>query len=305
MDDAVVLNERPVAQEIYLVAGWRQWADAGSISSELPLYLVEQMSATKIGEIRADGFYLFQIPGTHDLLRPEIKLSDGHADWVETRKNEFYYAGNEEKGLVIFCGDEPHRNVVRYADAFLDVVEALGIKRSAVVAGVYGAMPYDRDRQISCVYSLPAMRQDLSRFAVQFSNYEGGASIGTCLAHQAELRSLELLAFYGMVPYYDFSQVSAEFTGIQIERDLKAWYDIMARLKHMFGLDFDLSDLEAQSETLLRWMEDQVDDLDQKSPHLNVREHIRELSDGFQEMSFAPLSEVWERELRDLFEDDR
>jgi len=280
MDDAVVLNERPVAQEIYLVAGWRQWADAGSISSELPLYLVEQMSATKIGEIRADGFYLFQIPGTHDLLRPEIKLSDGHADWVETRKNEFYYAGN-------------------------DVVEALGIKRSAVVAGVYGAMPYDRDRQISCVYSLPAMRQDLSRFAVQFSNYEGGASIGTCLAHQAELRSLELLAFYGMVPYYDFSQVSAEFTGIQIERDLKAWYDIMARLKHMFGLDFDLSDLEAQSETLLRWMEDQVDDLDQKSPHLNVREHIRELSDGFQEMSFAPLSEVWERELRDLFEDDR
>ena len=71
MDKQVELWEKPKAEEIYMILGWRQWADAGGISSELPQYLIEKTGARKIGEIRADGFYLFQIPGTHHFLRPE------------------------------------------------------------------------------------------------------------------------------------------------------------------------------------------------------------------------------------------
>lgn len=286
-----------------MIAGWRQWADAGSISSALPEYLIEQMGAHKIGEIRPQGLYLFQIPGTHDLLRPEIKLSDGHTEWVKSKRNEVYYVGSEKKGLAIFTGDEPHWNIDRYADAFLDVVEELHIKRVAVVAGVYGAMPYDKDRQISCIYSLPGMREELARYAVRFSNYEGGASIGTCLAHRAEQRGIELLALYAMVPFYDFSQLALEFEGIQIEKDLKAWHDLMVRLDYMFGLGLDLDDLRAQGEALVGWVDEQVEELDKKVTHLSVREYIEELGSDFVEMPFVPLSDLWERELRSLFDD--
>ena len=62
MDELVELSEIPVADEIYMIVGWHQWADAGAISSGLPEYLIELTNAHKIGEIRPDGFYLFQVP---------------------------------------------------------------------------------------------------------------------------------------------------------------------------------------------------------------------------------------------------
>src|SRR5690606_5346996 len=68
MPDRVEIWEKPAAPEVYMLAGWRQWADAGSVSSGLPQYLIQQTGARKIGQIRPDGFYLFQIPGTHDLV---------------------------------------------------------------------------------------------------------------------------------------------------------------------------------------------------------------------------------------------
>lgn len=302
MDELVELQERPTAKELYMVAGWHQWADAGEISSALPEYLLELTGARKIGALVADGFYIFQIPGTHHVLRPRVKLKDGHRQWLRLPKNEFHYAGDEEKGLLIFRGEEPHRNVDRYVDALLDVAEELSVKRVAVLAGVYGAVPYDRDRQVSCVFSLPSMREDLTRYALRFSNYEGGASVGTLLADRAEERGIEFVAFYALVPYYDLTELSTDFAAIKIERDLKAWYDLLVRLNHMFRLGLDLDDLEAQSEALIKWIDTQIKELEQDSPELKVQDYIAALTEGFEETPFEPLSDLWERELRDLFE---
>jgi len=63
----------------YMIAGWHEWADAGAVSSGLPQYLIDETRARKIGEIAPDGFYLFQIPGTHHLLRPVVQLEEGLA----------------------------------------------------------------------------------------------------------------------------------------------------------------------------------------------------------------------------------
>ena len=303
MDDRIVLEETPTAQEKYMIAGWHQWADAGSISSGLPQYLIDQTNAHKIGEIKPTGFYMFQIPGTHDLLRPKVTLREGYRQGLETRRNEFFYAGDEQKGLVVFLGEEPHLNVERYVDAFLDVVVELGVKRVATLGGVHAPAPYDRDRQVSCVYSLPSLRTELARYAVRFSNYEGGSSIGTYLIHRAEQRGIELLAFYVLVPFYDFMQLSARFAGIQLEEDFKAWYDLLRRFNHLFGLGLDLSNLEGKSRQLIAIVDAQIDELDEKMPELGVREQIAELTAEFEEMPFMPLSDVWGRELKDLFEE--
>ena len=304
MDELVELHEFPAATEIYMLVGWHQWADAGAISSGLPQYLIEHLDARKIGEIKPDGFYLFQVPGTHHLLRPEIQLKDGYRQALKTKKNEFYYAGDQDKGLVIFLGEEPHQHEDRYANAFFDAVEALGVKRVAAVGGVYGAMPYDRDREVSCVYSLPRMKQELAHYAVRFSNYEGGSTIGTYLVDRAEDREIEFLVFYGMVPAYDFSELSILLTGMRIENDFRAWYEFLRRFNHMFGIEIDLSDLELKSEELTASMDSQIEELEQKAPRLKVKEYLEQLAAEFTEMPFMPLGEVWERELRDLFDED-
>jgi predicted ATP-grasp superfamily ATP-dependent carboligase len=304
MDDLLELWEEPAAEEKYMIAGWHQWADAGAISSGFPQYLIEQTGARKIGEIKPDGFYLFQIPGTHHFLRPEIKLEEGYRKELKSPQNELFYAGNDKKGLVIFLGEEPHLYAGRYAEAFFDVVEALNVKRVAAVGGVYGPMPYDKDREVSCVYSLRGMKEELAKYAVKFSDYEGGSTIGTYLVDKAEQREIEFFIFYALVPAYDFSRLSANLQqGVRIESDFKAWYELMRRFNHMFKLGIDLSDLEKQSDELIVSMNSKLDELEREMPQLKIKEYLEKLAEEFTEVSFMPLDDVWERELGDLFED--
>ncbi len=303
-DDYLTLWEIPKAKEIFMIAGWHQWADAGAISSGLPLYLIQKTNARKIGEIRDDGFYLFQLPGTHHFLRPEIKLEEGHRKSLKKPTNEFYYVGNDERGLVIFLGEEPHMRMDRYADALFSAVQALGVKRVGAVGGVYGATPYDQDREVSCVYSLPAMKDELSRYAVRFSDYEGGATIGTYLVDEAERRDVEFFVFYAFVPAYNFGDVSEMVQGLSIEHDFKAWYDVMRRLNHMAELEIDLSELEEQSYDLMVSMDAKIDELGEQMPDLDVRAYLEEVSDEYNAKPFVPpLSDVWGKAIGNLLDD--
>jgi proteasome assembly chaperone (PAC2) family protein len=304
VDESVKIWEKPVEDQVYLIAGWRQWADAGSISSGLPPYLTDQLEATKIGEITSDDFYLFQIPGTHHLLRPVVKLEEGYPQSMEVKKNEFFYADSDGKGLITFIGDEPHLKIDRYADAFFDAVDYLGIKRVIAVGGVYGAMPYDKDRDISCAYSLREMKDELSDYAVRFSEYEGGTTIGTYLVDQAKRRGIEFVVFYAFVPAYDFSQPSLSVQGMRIETDFKAWYDLARRFNHMFDVEIELAELERRSTELRRSMDAKISELERKLPQLEVREYLAELDEEFTERHFSPLGDVWERGLSDLFGDE-
>ena len=304
MNDLFEIWEKPQAQKIIMLVGWRQWADAGSISSKLPEYLIEKTNARKIGEIHTDGYYLFQIPGTHHLVRPFIKLEDGYRREFEEQRNEIFYAGDEEQGLVIFLGDEPHMNVERYGRAFFGAAKSLGVNRIVGFAGVYGAVPYDKDRQIHCIYSLPEMKTELDHYALSFSNYEGGSSIGSYLVHRAEAEAMPFLVFYGFVPAYDFSQSAVSPQGLRLDQDFKAWYDIMRRVNHMFNLNIDLLQLQQQGEQLTEAMAAEIAELDEKMPQLNIHDYLEQLETDFTELSFYPLADVWENELRDLFADD-
>lgn len=302
MDELVEIFEKPEAEEIYMIAGWNQWADAGEVSSEFPQYLIDHTKAHRIGRIKSDSFYIFQVPGTHAFLRPEIKFVEGYRKTVTSHKNEFYYSGDRRRGLVTFLGEEPHLSGERYAEAFFNVAQELGVKRVAGLGGVYGSMPYDKDRAVSCVYSLPHMKEELSEYAVSFSNYEGGASLGSYLAHRAEQVGIEYFTFYVFVPAYDFSHLSQQLQGMRVETDYRGWCELLRRFKHMFHLDIDLADLERRSEELTASIAVKVDELDNKSPGAKVKAYIENLSSDFVESSFMPL-DVWERGLSDLFGD--
>ena len=239
----------------------------------------------------------------HHFLRPEIKLEDGYRQSLRSRTNDVYYATVGRKGLVLFIGDEPHLDAERYAEAFFEVAKTLGVKRVASVGGVYGPVPYDKERQISCTYSLPRMKEELAGYAVRFSNYEGGVSLGSYLADRAEQEEVEYVVLYAFAPMYDFSQLSPRLQGVSIEEDYKAWYDIMRRLNHMFGLELDLSDLEQRSARLATLMAEKIDEVVQKAPHAGVREYLEKVGEEFTETPFMPLDDIWSRELGDLLDD--
>ena len=300
MDDLLEFYDKPTSKAAYLLVGWRQWADAGAVSSELPRYLIDKLPARKIGELKSDSFYLFQLPGTQAFLRPEIKLDDGYPKELRGKKNEIYFAGDEQKGLYIFLGDEPHLNADRYVDALFNAAKELNVKRIIGVGGVYGPVPYDKEREVSCTYSLPQMKEELSRYAVRFSNYEGGVSIGSYLAAQASQRQIEYVGWYAFAPLYHFSELSPMLQAVMVEEDYRAWYDVMRRVDYMFKLGFDLSDLEQKSRTLVKAMASKIEALSTAMPQFAIKQHIEKLTVDFAEPSFDPLDEVWEAGLKDI-----
>lgn len=304
MSNALDLWEQPEAEEIYLIGGWRQWADAGSISSSLPRYLARKSGARKIGTIRADGFYLFQFPGTHDLVRPVVKFDEGYPESLSTPGNEFYYAGNDRRGYVFFIGDEPHLDAERYVATFLEAARQLNVKRIVTFGGVYGELPYDKERTVSCIYSLPHLRQELENLAVNLSDYHGGASIGSYVCKRAGEQEIEHISFYAFVPTYDFSSLNEIGNAIRIENDYMAWLGVMRRVIYMFSMAFDLTDLERKSRRLVKIVDAKVDELDGMAPQLGVRDYLDNLSEEFTEVTFQPLDDVWEEEFRRLFEDE-
>jgi predicted ATP-grasp superfamily ATP-dependent carboligase len=304
MYEAVDLWERPQAEEIYMFAGWRQWADAGSFSSGLPQYLVQQTDARQIGKIRSDGFYLFQIPGTHDLVRPVVQFEKGLPISLETRDNEIYYSGDSQRGFLFFIGDEPHMDAERYIGSILHLAEQFNVKRIISFGGVYGELPYDKERMVSAIFSLQSMRQEIEALGVNVSDYHGGASIGSYLCKRAGEKEMPFVGFYTFVPTYDFSKVSEISNIIRLENDFMAWLGVMRRVNHMLKLNLDLSDLEKRSEKLIQLMDDKIEELNDLAPQLGIRDYMSRLSETFEETPFYPLDDVWEDELRRLFDDD-
>ncbi|RMD49713.1 MAG: PAC2 family protein [Candidatus Thermofonsia bacterium] len=303
MSNPIELWEKPTAHKMYMIAGWRQWADAGSISSRLPKYLVKQTNARQIGELKADDFYLFQIPGTHDLVRPVVNFQEGFPTSLDTPTNTFHYAGDDENGVVFFLGDEPHLRVEQYVTALLDTAESLNVQRIITFGGVYGELPYDKERMISAIYSLPSLKEELAKVAVNLSDYQGGASIGSYLCRRAAERNMAHVGLYAFVPTYDFSQVAEIGSTIRLENDHMAWLGVMRRINYMLNLDFDLSDLERRSAKLVEVLDDKVAEIDAKAPQLGVRDYMAQLSAQFSEVAFAPLDHVWDEELDRLFND--
>lgn len=302
MADDLRIWEKPDADEIYMIAGWRQWADAGSASSGLPEYLIQQTGARKIGEIQPDGFYLFQIPGTHDLVRPVVRFNEGYPESLQRQQNEFYYTQHGQKGLVFFLGDEPHLDVERYVNALLSAARQLNVRRIISFGGVYGELPYDRERLVSAIFSLPELKPELDKLAVNYSNYHGGASIGSYTCRRAGELGLDFVGFYAFVPTYDFSNLGKIENTIRIENDFMAWLNLMRRVNFFLKTDLDLADLEKRSARLVEIIDTKIDDLEEASPQIGLREYMQRLSDEFEEVPFNPLDEIWEDEIRRLFD---
>ena len=289
-----LLNLESIPGAKYLLCGWRrQWSDGGEISSGLPRYLIEKRQARRIGEMGpeiAKLCYPFQVPGTHDTYRPRVSYEDGLPSKEMQRDNNFFDAGD---GLVIFLGEEPWFRLDVYADSFFKAVRELGISQTVAVEGYNGAAPPESERSVSCIYSQPHMKETLERFGLRFSNYgakgRNGPTIGMALITIAayEHRDLEMFRMGAMAPMYPFLTQSNDPVGIN--RDHRAFYDILRRLKAMWKLDLDLSELLALGEADSLELKDTLEKIGSTNPA--AKELIDRARNDF---AFVPFEETVE-----------
>ncbi len=246
-EDLFTFTDKP--ESSYLLAGWRrQWSNGGRISSGLPRYLIEKNGGRQVGQFSEyvnRMCYPFQVAGTHDAFRPSAAFNEGLPSVAMGRQNSFYEIGS---GLVVFLGEEPWYRLDIYAEAFFSAIKELGIQQTVAVEGVNGPAPPDLERRITCVYSRPEMREQLERHGVQFSSYGSrgrqGPTIGMALVSVAHYQYPEVQMFRmgAMAPMYPF--MTSNNNQLGITQDHRAYYDILRRLRAIFKIEMDLSELE-------------------------------------------------------------
>ena len=268
-DELVLFAEKPQAQ--YMIAGWRrQWSDGGEISSGLPRYLIDQTDAKRIGEFGPEVSkmcYPFQVPGTHDMYRPRVEYQDGLPSGEMRRENHFYDAGN---GLIIFLGEEPWSRMDIYGEAFFQAINELGVSQTVAVEGYNGATPPELERSVSCIYSHAHMKERLENFGLRFSNYgsqsRNGPTIGMALVTMAHYQytDFEVVRLGAMAPMYPF--LSGKNDPLGISKDHRAFYDIMRRVRSMFKLDINLTELLTLGDSESRELEEALERLASSNP---------------------------------------
>ena len=246
-EDLFTFTDKPEAS--YLLAGWRrQWSNGGRISSGLPRYLIEKNGGRQVGQFSEyvnRMCYPFQVAGTHDAFRPSAAFNEGLPSVAMSRQNSFYEIGS---GLVVFLGEEPWYRLDIYAEAFFSAIKELGVQQTVAVEGVNGPAPPDLERRITCVYSRAEMREQLERHGVQFSSYGSrgrqGPTIGMALVSVAHYQypDVQMFRMGAMAPMYPFMTNNNNQLGIT--QDHRAYYDILRRLRSLFKIDMDLSELE-------------------------------------------------------------
>ena len=285
----IALDETPQAR--VLIAGWRrQWSDGGNISSGMPRWLIDKLSARRIGRMTDEisrMCFPFQVAGTHDMYRPRAAFDDGLPSRPLQWDNGFWDAGD---GVVIFLGVEPWYRIDLYGDAFFEAAAALGNPQIAAVEGYNGPAPPELERRVSCVYSKASMAEVLRQHGMLFSSYGSqqrqGPTVGMALVSIAHYRhpDVEMVRVGAMAPMFPFSGRSGGQLGITT--DHRAFYDIMRRLRALYSLDIDLSDLRPRYEEEANRLLESLDRVAQRNEE--ARRYIDRVRNDYQ---FQPFEE--------------
>ena len=242
MDKRGNIAKRPELRHPYMVCGISGWVDGGEAATGSIQYLVRKLEAKGFAEIPTNRFHIFQVPGQLS-LRPHIKIEDGILKEHRFPQNQFFYwvNPNADNDLILFLGTEPNLNWEEYADAILGVAEELAVIRIYLLGGVLDKTPHTREPGVSCACSSDQLKEEMRKYSVQFSNFEGPGSFSTTLLRICQDRQGQMVSLTTRATYYP------EFD-IIIPHNPKTIRAVVSRLNHLLRLNLDISDLDKQAE---------------------------------------------------------
>ena len=191
-----------------------------------------------------DRYHVFQVPGQLS-LRPEIKIKDGLLKEHVLPANEFFYWINpsSDHDLILYLGTEPNTNWEEYTENILNLSADYNVNRIYVLGGVLDKTPHTKEAGVFCACSSKELRQEMMKYAMQSSNYEGPGSFSITMLYLSQKRKLPFVSIIARSTYYP------EFN-IVIPRNPKAIKAIILRLSSLLKLNLDITDLDQEAEEL-------------------------------------------------------
>ena len=142
--------------------------------------------------------------------------------------------------MILFLGTEPNLNWEEYADAILCVAEQFAVTRIYLLGGVLDKTPHTREPIVSCACSSVELKEEMLKYGVHFTNYEGPGRFGTTLLYTCQKKGLQMVSITVRATYPEFN--------IVIPRNPKAIRAVIKRLNGLLRLNLEVSDLDAQVE---------------------------------------------------------
>ncbi len=236
--------EKPELKQPYLICGINGWVDGGEAATGATQYLIKKLKAKKFAEMPLDRYHVFQVPGQLS-LRPQIKIADGLLKQHVFPRNEFFYWVNPHSAhdLILYLGTEPNTNWEEYAENILNLAADYSASRIYVLGGVLDKTPHTKEAGVFCACTSKELRQEMLKYAMQSSNYEGPGSFSITMLHLSQKRKLPMVSIIARSTYYP------EFN-VVIPRNPKAIKAVVLRLNSLLHLNLDLSDLDREADEL-------------------------------------------------------
>ncbi|UCG59685.1 MAG: PAC2 family protein [Phycisphaerales bacterium] len=274
--DSLNIYHRPSLRNPQLLLGFSGWMDGGEVSTGSVKYLIEKLEATKFAEIMPAGFYIYNFPGMMEvtaLFRPHTRIEDGLIKAFEFPSNIFF--ADESNNLILFLGKEPNLQWEAYADCVLALCETFDVQRMHFIGSVSGLVPHTREPRLFCSASNAKLKETLQHYGVNFSNYEGPASLITYLTTRCAECDIDMVSLVATVPAYVQGNNP---------RCIEA---VTRRLAGILGLEIESDDLRAISDEF----EKRLSDVVQEQPEL--AENIHKLEEDYD-------NEIFDNEMGDL-----
>jgi proteasome assembly chaperone (PAC2) family protein len=269
-----IITEKPKLRRPNMVCGISGWVDGGQAATGSIEYLVKKLGAKRFAEIPISRFHIFQLPGQLS-LRPYIKIEDGILTEHSFPQNQFFYRvnPNADNDVILFLGTEPNLNWEEYADAILGIAEEFAVVRIYLLGGVLDRTPHTREPAVSCAGTSRELNEEMRKYSVQFTNYEGPGRFGSTLLYICQKERRPMVTITARVTYYP------EFN-VVIPRNPKAIRAVVRRLNTLLRLNLDVSDLDKESEEF----EAKLGFMMSQNPELKA--YVEELEKDFVEVKY-------------------
>ncbi len=276
----LTIKELPKLRRPYLVCGINGWVDGGEVATGTVKYLIRKLRARVFAEMAISPFHIYQVPGQIS-LRPQIKIEDGRLKKHQLPKNQFFYWRNQNAAsdLLLFLGTEPNMKWEEYIATILGLAAKVAVSRIYLLGGVLDETPHKKEPDVSCACTSDGLKEEMKKYAVQFSNYEGPGSFATTMLYIGQSKGMDIVSMTARATYYP------EFN-IVIPRNPKSIRAIVRRLNTLLSLKLDLSDLNREVDNFEGKLEFMA------SQSTRLRNYVEELEKNYVEHIYTEPLEL-------------
>jgi proteasome assembly chaperone (PAC2) family protein len=240
----------PALREPCAILAFGGWLDAGSAGTGAVQHLVASLPTRKLADIDPEEFYNFTD------TRPLTSIVAPGERAVHWPRGEFHGAvmsADSDRDVVLFAAPEPNLRWHTFATAVLDALEREQVTSLITIGSIFGAVHHRAQVPMTGWATDVALRQELLRRNITFTNYEGPTGFVTVLLAEAQARNLPAAAIMGLASNY-----------IQGVPNPRVSLALLRAVASITGLPFQLTELERSGRALVR----QVDKLLADQPEL-------------------------------------